>query len=694
MSFLQPLLLFGLPLIGLPILIHLINQWRHKTLPWGAMMFLLDAKRMTRGMARLRFWLIMATRMLAVAALCFAMARPLTSGWLGLAIGGQAETTLILLDRSSSMEQQNLAMARSKRTAALTQVADVLRSAGHTSRIVLIESTENAIHELDAPDALLSSLDTTGTATTADLPGLLQKALDYTVANETGRTDIWICSDLRENDWNAGDGRWASIRDGFQSLDGVKFYLLSYDEPAHDNVAISVSNVRQRVIGDERELIFDVKLTSEADQPTSAHIPCEVIINGTRSIVDVEMTGNEYLLQGYQVPLDADATGGWGRVGLPADENPLDNTAYFVFADPPVHHTTIVADDERIAETLRIAAIAPLDPAVSYTSEVLSPARSNEVDFGRSSLILWQTEIPEGLLAEQLRAFVEGGRPIVFFPPDAGGANEIFGIGWDNWRRTDEDHVIPVVSWRGDSDLWAHSASGEPLGIGDLRTYSYRKIRSSTGYPLARLDGGDPLLYRTMHTGGAAYFCTTLPLLPSSSLAQDGLAFYALIQRALSSGAATQGKARNLIAGTRAAQRVSNWQPSDDDSRQQLPSSRWLQPGAYEHDSEWISLNRPVSEDVARILSREEADALLSGLDVQHVNQSLATAAPLTSEIWRALLIIMALALITEAFLCMPEPKSGAADTTASRPASVTKRDWRTAGRETTPSATGEAATP
>jgi hypothetical protein len=694
MSFLQPLLLFGLPLIGLPILIHLINQWRHRTLPWGAMMFLLDAKRMTRGMARLRFWLIMAARMLAVAALFLAMARPLTSGWLGVAIGHQAETTLILLDRSSSMEQQNLATARSKRSAALTQVADVLRSASRTSRIVLIESTENSVHELDAPEALFRSFDTTGTATTADLPGLLHKALDYTVASQTGRTDIWICSDLRENDWNPSDGRWASIRDGFQALDGVKFYLLSYDEPAHDNVAIRVSNVRQRIIGDERELIFDVRLTSEADRPTSGSIPCEVIINGTRSIMDVEMTGNEYVLQGYQVPLAAEATGGWGRVGLPADENPFDNTAYFVFADPPVHHTTIVADDERVAQTLRIAATAPFDPAVSYTSEVLPPAHSNEVDFGRSSLILWQTEIPEGRLAEQLTAFVEGGRSIVFFPPDAGGANEIFGVAWDNWQRTDEDEVIPIASWRGDSDVWAHSASGEPLGIGELRTYAYRKIRGNTGYPLARLDPGDPLLYRAAVTGGAAYFCTTLPLLPYSSLAQDGLGFYALIQRALSGGAATQGNARDVIAGSPAAQRVSRWQPADDASRQQLPSSRWLQPGAYESEGEWLALNRPASEDMARILSREEADALLAGLDVQHVNQTLATAGPLTSEVWRAVLIIMALALITEALLCMPEPRRGAADTMASRPALVTRRDWGTAGREATPNATGEAAIP
>jgi len=35
MSFLQPLLLFGLPLVAIPIIIHLINQRRFQTVRWG-----------------------------------------------------------------------------------------------------------------------------------------------------------------------------------------------------------------------------------------------------------------------------------------------------------------------------------------------------------------------------------------------------------------------------------------------------------------------------------------------------------------------------------------------------------------------------------------------------------------------------------------------------------------------------------
>ncbi len=81
--FIQPLLLYGLPLIALPIIIHLINQRRYQTVRWGAMMFLLAANRLSRGYAKLRQWLIMAFRMLAIAGLIIAIARPLASGLAG-----------------------------------------------------------------------------------------------------------------------------------------------------------------------------------------------------------------------------------------------------------------------------------------------------------------------------------------------------------------------------------------------------------------------------------------------------------------------------------------------------------------------------------------------------------------------------------------------------------------------------------
>ena len=114
MSFLQPWLLAALPLVALPVIIHLVNQRRFQTINWGAMMFLLAARRLSRGYSRLRQWLILAFRMAAIAGLVVAVSRPLASGWVGLAAGGRPDTTIVLVDRSPSMQQRDRATGRSK----------------------------------------------------------------------------------------------------------------------------------------------------------------------------------------------------------------------------------------------------------------------------------------------------------------------------------------------------------------------------------------------------------------------------------------------------------------------------------------------------------------------------------------------------------------------------------------------------
>ena len=75
-------------------------------------------------------------------------------------------------------------------------------------------------------------------------------------ANKAGRTEIWICSDIRENDWNADSGRWQALRDGFLELpQGVRFHLLAYPQTAPGNLSVRVTDVRRQKTGDAAELL-------------------------------------------------------------------------------------------------------------------------------------------------------------------------------------------------------------------------------------------------------------------------------------------------------------------------------------------------------------------------------------------------------------------------------------------------------
>ncbi|MBM4089180.1 MAG: hypothetical protein FJ276_07095, partial [Planctomycetes bacterium] len=143
MTFLQPYLLFGLLAAAVPVLIHLIHRRQQLTVPWGAMLLLRGVKRLRRKTTRLRYWLILTLRVLALALLVVAVARPLASGRIGSTLGGAPDTTIVLLDRSASMEERDARTGTSKREAGLRRIAEYVALTGQRTRLVLIDSGEN-----------------------------------------------------------------------------------------------------------------------------------------------------------------------------------------------------------------------------------------------------------------------------------------------------------------------------------------------------------------------------------------------------------------------------------------------------------------------------------------------------------------------------------------------------------------------
>ncbi|MFM7185387.1 MAG: BatA domain-containing protein, partial [Planctomycetota bacterium] len=258
MTFLQPWVLAGLPLVVLPLIIHLINQRRFQTVPWAAMRFLLAARALSRGYSRLRHWLIMALRMLAVAAVILAVGRPLSRGWLALAAGGRPDSAIVILDRSPSMQAVAAAGGASKLDTGRRQLAAALATL-RAGRVMLLSDPGRGPEEVAAPDALVELATAGPLASAADVPALVQSAYEYIREQAAGTTEIWICSDQRGNDWKPDDGGWPGIRDALAKLpQQVRVQLLSYAAPARGNIAVRVSGVRLETLGRDRRLVVSV----------------------------------------------------------------------------------------------------------------------------------------------------------------------------------------------------------------------------------------------------------------------------------------------------------------------------------------------------------------------------------------------------------------------------------------------------
>ncbi len=651
MSFLQPWLLWGLPLIALPIIIHLINQRRFQTIQWAAMMFLLAAHRMARGYSRLRQWLIMLFRMLAIAGLLFAVARPLASGWLGLAAGGQADTTIVLLDRSPSMQQRGSGTGESKLETGKKQLVQTLQTLG-SARWVVIDSVSNSPHQIDSPAAIMN-LPTAGPASSpADLPIMLQAAHDYVRDNRSGRTEIWVCSDLRENDWTAESNRWSTLRDAFLEFpQGVRFHLLAYSQLPSTNTSIRVTDVKRQAASDGAELLVSLKIAREGTDDQKVSIPVEFDIEGARSVLTVELDGFSTEVKDHRIPLERARERGWGRVSIPADANPADDDFYFVFDVPPPRKTIIVAEEPQVEKTLQLAAAIPPEPSFVCTADVIGLEQLPTVEWDLVSLVLWQAALPSGTEAELLQSFVERGGQVVFLPPRNPSSDEFLGIRWNEWVSSNDN--IPLETWRSDGDLLSRTLNGTALPVGQLEIHQYCGL-SGDHTPLAILKGGATLLARVPTKRGGVYFWTTTPAPRDSSLATGGVVLYAFVQRAISAGAVVLGKSRQLDAGDAQGEISSTWNPVVEGD-QGLSTEALYHRGVYSANDRLLAVNRPANEDDARVLNESRLAELFRGLNFVRVDDQAGSVSSLIQEIWRVFLIAMLISLILEAVLCLPK---------------------------------------
>lgn len=664
MSFLQPLMLIALPLIALPILIHLINQWRYQTKRWGAMIFLLAANRMNRGFARVRQWLILAMRTLALAGLIFAIARPLASGLLGMTGGGKVDTTLVLLDRSPSMQQQGIGGATKLETGR-RQLADALRTLGSAHWVTVDANTATA-QAYETLDGLIDSPALQASSATADLPSMLQGALDYLETNKPGPTEVWICSDLAEADWNAESGSWSLIRDGFERLpQSVRFHLLAFPSAPDKNLTIRVTDARREPINAagiaENNLLISLRITratENVDPDEKLTVPVQIEIEGARSELSVELSGSSTEIRNHRVPLAGEQSTGWGRVSIPADENNADNEFFFVFDDPPVRRVVVVSEDRAATRPLEIAAAVSSDGTSSDAVEVLAPEQLDSLILDDTALLLWQTALPAPSLAPAIENYVNAGGQVIFFPPTrlSSGSNtplneQFMGVSWEEW--VGKDQKVMVENWRGDQDLLAATNSGAGLPVGQLELSGYGKLAGEVEWSkLATLTGGSPLLARVPTSRGGVYFFTASPDPRASTLAESGIVLFVAIQRAIERGQAALGNTTQRVAGE-ASEPSDQWRqlvgPADALSTEFI----W-QAGIYQAGDRLFAINRSQAEDQRGRLEDQQVDSLFAGLPFSRVDEQAGSLTGIVREVWRLFLITMILALLLEAVLCLP----------------------------------------
>jgi hypothetical protein len=465
-----------------------------------------------------------------------------------------------------------------------------------------------------------------------------------------------MLSDLQQTDWDGSGGRWQTLRTAFAAMPGVRFHLLAYSQPAPDDIGVTIDRVQRRESPEKAELLLDLRIVRHTQNPAPIKLPLSFVVNGAATSTTVDFKENQLVIEGSSIPIDKSLKRGWGCVELPADSFPANDRFYFVFDEAPPLHSVIVSDDDAVSGPLDAALSAAADPSRKYETTVLGSGHAAEIPWNDAALIVWNAPIPKenDVIAKQLRDYVAVGRTIIFLPPPAPDATKIFDLGWDQWQEGAPGKALAVEWWRNDDDLLANTRDGSALPVGKLEISRVCGIVGD-GVPLARVAGHGPVLMRSLGRNGNAYFLGTLPGSSSSSLARDGVVMFALLHRALNQGVATLGKAQQRYASaTVLGDDPSQWHLVEPENETVMPENLPLRAGIVSSGDRLVALNRPPGEDEPQTLSPRDLDDLFAGLDFHLVTDTLENGRSLTNEVWRTFLILVALALIGEAVLCLP----------------------------------------
>ncbi len=635
MGYLQPWMWWALPAVLLPLVIHLLNRLRYKTVHWAAMLFLLKANRAATRRARIRQYLLLASRMLAILFLIWAMARPLVGGWLGAAAGGVPETVLILLDRSASMETTGTPSG-SKRAHALALLGEAARlSAG--SRFVLIENVLRQPLEIANASSLGTLQMTAPTDTAADLPAMLRAALDYLVKNKPGSTEIWIASDLQASNWHPESAEWGDLGARFAGLEQQpQVRILDLSAPPARNVSVSLKNVELRV-RDSKSKQLHLQLHLKAGAGSLGTLPLFVTRDDAKSQTDLQLNApdqRQTLL--FDLPK---AEPGWGKVELPADENPADNSAYFVHAPPVPMRGAIVGESPA---ALRFA----VAPEATRKADLVPMANAaSQINWKETTFIAWMGGTPDANTAAALQTWVESGGVLLAFPSETGAGP--LGMTWGSAETAPPDRPFRVTAWDELDGPLARTDNGAALPLARLGIQRRQiPVAGGNAHAFGTFADGRPFLLGRGIGEGHLFACATLPEREWGTL-NEGFVLLPMVQRLMVLG----GKR----LGPPAMASIGEWRPAD--SREiwsALDGTRhWhWQAGIYQNGSRRIALNRPEREDQMELVERGALPGLFKGIKLTVMAGALELKANrLQSEIWPAMLIITMLFMCAEMLL-------------------------------------------
>ena len=645
MTFLQPLALFGLLLAFAPIVIHLLNLLRHRTQPWAATRFLFQARKSSSRISKLKRWITLLFRMLALAALAFMIARPMTGGdSLFSFSSGSPEVLVLVLDRSASMETRTEKDPQTKRAKAL-DAFQTFAKPWTESRLVVIDT---ALEDPFFIDKATSVKDPAlerffgPTDTAADLPGTLLKTLDWLEKSGVGTTEILLVSDMQTSNWKLD--RNSEVMEKInriltQKKDLWKLNLLNLDDSPPYNLSMTLDGVNRKP--GRIEPVVNLRKNGQGNEL----VRLSINTNGSPGSMEVELASPSMLWR-PTFDLENEPEEGWISILGPDDFCQPDNACFLTYGTMTPPLVAVRAYNPRANLILRSASQSEL----GKIADALPLKILEEKQLLLRKILIHQGEFDAGD-EEILQNFALNGGTLVLFPPESGKPSTSEFLSWGALEKMEKDEYFQINGWRRDSGLLANSSDGNRLPL-DRLDIKVRRIPSQ-GQPLAYYSDGKPFLTSMTVGRGVVYAFSTLPIKSWSEL-DNGYVLVPALQRLIEETASSNSFAQSWACGGKETKEAVLFEPIGEQT-DKVPS---LHAGIYKIDGRLTAVNRPQEENERRFHKDEEIIGELPGISPRLMEEENSSDSTDRSEIWSFFLLLCLVLLLGEAFLGQPASTS------------------------------------
>ena len=401
MAFTNPLLLIGLVAILVPIIIHLFNFRRYKTIYFSNVKMLDEIKKKTRREQTIQQLVVLALRILGIAALVFAFAQPFIPTDKKKSKKGNLVT--IFLDNSYSME------ANSKDGSMLYDAVDAAKSIvnafGFSDDFVLTtqDFSGEESHILNK-DQILEMLDKVQVSSNShSLKDILTFEKNTCTNSSKGNVVHYYISDYQKNNFNIAQLKTDSA---------TATFLIPMPNEDRNNVSVDSCWFLSPVFKVGNQVTFFARIHNYGKEDVEK-LPAKLYVNDKqKSIAALDIPANSFVDCRMVYNIENIGTQ-CGRVVLEDAPITFDDQLFFTYEVTDNTNIAVIEDKE---PNRFLYALYGKDSVFNYNAMAYNQVNYTQL---KQCEVIVLSEVPtiSSGLADELSKFVKSGGTLLVFPP-------------------------------------------------------------------------------------------------------------------------------------------------------------------------------------------------------------------------------------------------------------------------------------